>query len=432
MACPRTRSPRSRRPRTATSGSAASAGSRASTASRFVLFDKSTTPALRNSGVHALLAGSKRRPLGRHQRRRPHPAEGRDGADLRRRRRPGGGRRARRCSRTARAGSGRARTAGCRCSKASASAPGTPPRASRATWCARSARTRQGALWIGTNGDGLFRMQDGAIHALHAQGRPAQRPRLLPRLRQGRRALGRDQRRRPGPLRGRASSASTDKDDGLDGDIIWSLLQDTDGSLWVGTYGAGLFRREGERFRGLTTRTGLSSDFVRALWQDHEGSLWIGTNTGGLAAPARRQVHDLHRRARACPTTSPRRCSRTRSGALWVGTSGGGLARFKDGAFQTWSRRDGLAPRLRPGPPRATGTGGLWVGTNGGGVARFADGRFRTYTTRDGLVDDHVSALVEDREGARLDRDQRGRAVALQGRPSSRPSRARTAWAPTS
>ena len=56
---------------------------------------------------------------------------------------------------------------------------------------------------------------------------------------------------------------------------IRSLVQDESGSLWVGTYGAGLFRREGERFRGLTTRTGLSSDFVRALCQDHEGSLWI-------------------------------------------------------------------------------------------------------------------------------------------------------------
>jgi len=254
----------------------------------------------------------------------------------------------------------------------------------------------EGALWIGTNGDGLFRMKEGQFTRFtRKDGLPSDLVFSLAFDKDGSLWVGTN----GGGLARYAGGTFRlyGKDDGLDGDIIWSLLQDTDGSLWVGTYGAGLFRREGERFRGLTTRTGLSSDFVRALWQDHEGSLWIGTNTGGLA-----RLRDGKFTTFTTREGLPNDIAKTvlaADGGVWVGTSGGGLARLKDGTFQTWSRAEGLPHDFVQALLRDD-SGGLWVGTNGGGVARFADGRFHTYTTRDGLVDDHVSALVEDHEGA--------------------------------
>jgi ligand-binding sensor domain-containing protein/signal transduction histidine kinase len=256
---------------------------------------------------------------------------------------------------------------------------------------------RQGVLWIGTNGDGLFRMEDGRFTRFTRQdGLPSDLVFSLAIDRSGAVWVGTN----GGGLARYADGRFTSYGgrDGLDGDIIWSLLEDADGSLWVGTYGAGLFRREGERFRGLTVRTGLSSDFVRALWQDHEGSLWIGTNTGGLArlrdgkfttyTTREGLPHDVAKTVLAAP-----------DGTLWVGTSGGGLARFKDGGFQAWSRREGL-PHDFVQSLLLDRQGALWVGTNGGGVARLAGGRFQTYTTRDGLVDDHVAALAEEGTGA--------------------------------
>jgi ligand-binding sensor domain-containing protein/signal transduction histidine kinase len=254
----------------------------------------------------------------------------------------------------------------------------------------------QGALWVGTNGDGLFRMQDGRFTRFTGKdGLPSDLVFSLAFDREGALWVGTN----GGGLARYADGRFRvyGRPDGLDGDIIWSLFDDVDGRLWVGTYGAGLFRREGDRFKGLTTRTGLSSDFVRALWQDHEGSLWIGTNTGGLAR-LRDGKFTTYTTREGLPHDVAKTVQAGTDGSVWIGTSGGGLARLKDGAFAAWSRREGL-PHDFVQALLLDRQGALWVGTNGGGVARFADGRFRTYTARDGLVNDHVATLVEDRDG---------------------------------
>jgi ligand-binding sensor domain-containing protein len=132
-----------------------------------------------------------RRPLGRHQRRRPHLAEGRHGPDLRH----GDGLGADVVRSLFQDSQGRvwAGTNGglsllegerFRNWNAASGFTSTVVRAIR--------EDAKGALWIGTNGDGLFRMQDGPVHAFHPEGRPAQRPHLLPRLRQGRGPVGGD------------------------------------------------------------------------------------------------------------------------------------------------------------------------------------------------------------------------------------------------
>jgi len=256
---------------------------------------------------------------------------------------------------------------------------------------------KEGALWIGTNGDGLHRMKDGAfqrfgkkdglpndfIFSLHADDDGSvyvgTNGGSLARIQDGRVRVF-------GPA------------DGLPGDIIWSLQQDVDGRLWVGTYGAGLFRRKGDSFERLSTASGLSNDFVRALWQDHEGSLWIGTNGGGLAR-LRDGKFTTYTTREGLPSDITKTVLADRSGGLWIGTSGGGLARFADGRFTSYTRKDGL-PNDFVQSLLEDKDGALWIGTNGGGIARFAKGVFRVYTVKDGLADDHVAAMAEDRQGA--------------------------------
>ena len=56
----------------------------------------------------------------------------------------------------------------------------------------------------------------------------------------------------------------------------------TDGAIWAGTYGKGLWRVKGDEVRQFTTAHGLSSDQIRSLYQGRDGTLWIGTFGGGL------------------------------------------------------------------------------------------------------------------------------------------------------
>ncbi len=63
-----------------------------------------------------------------------------------------------------------------------------------------------------------------------------------------------------------------------------SLLEGSDRALWVGTYGKGLWRVQGDGKRQFTMDDGLSSNQIRSLYEDRDGTLWIATFGGGLNA----------------------------------------------------------------------------------------------------------------------------------------------------
>ena len=65
-------------------------------------------------------------------------------------------------------------------------------------------------------------------------------------------------------------------------DAAFCLRLTGDGTLWVGTDGAGLCRldREHDRFVSLRDQWHLPGDMVTALEEDDYGCLWVGTNAG--------------------------------------------------------------------------------------------------------------------------------------------------------
>lgn len=78
-------------------------------------------------------------------------------------------------------------------------------------------------------------------------------------------------------------------------DQVGDLLEDSQGRLWVGTYGGGLalFDREKETFRHFGARNGLADDRVCGLIEGPDGELWVGTNRGlSRFDPETRQVRN--------------------------------------------------------------------------------------------------------------------------------------------
>ena len=61
---------------------------------------------------------------------------------------------------------------------------------------------------------------------------------------------------------------------------IVALSVAPNGDVWVGTWGAGLSRYDGEDWHTLTTADGLPGNHVFALHTDEGGRLWVGTNKG--------------------------------------------------------------------------------------------------------------------------------------------------------
>ncbi|MFN7985922.1 MAG: two-component regulator propeller domain-containing protein [Thermoanaerobaculia bacterium] len=152
---------------------------------------------------------------------------------------------------------------------------------------------REGTLWAGTFGGGLDRLDRAAGRFVHHRNDPAD-PRSLSNdfvrciledsggalwigtqgggLNRLDRATGTFTRFRNDP----ADDAS------LSSDYVFALHEDRAGSLWAGTYGGGLNRldRAAGRFARVTVRDGLASDLVYGILGDERGRLWVSSNRG--------------------------------------------------------------------------------------------------------------------------------------------------------
>jgi diguanylate cyclase (GGDEF)-like protein/PAS domain S-box-containing protein len=285
---------------------------------------------------------------------------------------------------------------------------------------------RDGSLWIGSNAS-LSRWADGRLGLLLADGR---RTRSLLPTRDGTMwvgmANGGVDRWKPEPetvyslsngLAGDSGMALAEDATGalwigtnhgvdrvvdgvlrhepLGSELIWSLLGARDGSVWIGTEGAGLVRWKDGAYRRFTTKDGLPGNEVRALLEDRDGNLWVGTNHG-LGRLSEGRWTRLGR-AQGLSSDLVRSVHEDRDGSLWIGFYGAGLSRLRDGELASLSVRDGLVHDLAWGIAE-TPDGGLWVSTHGG-VSRRRDGEWTSYRKADGLSDDITRSLLVDRRG---------------------------------
>ena len=61
---------------------------------------------------------------------------------------------------------------------------------------------------------------------------------------------------------------------------VFSILADNDGSVWAGTWGGGVSRFDGKRWSSLTTQNGLAGNIVYSIAKGKDGVYWFGTDKG--------------------------------------------------------------------------------------------------------------------------------------------------------
>ena len=175
--------------------------------------------------------------------------------------------------------------------------------------CIALAQSTNGALWIGTGGSGLLRVQNG-----------------------------------------KARTWSVEQ--GLGSGVVRALHFDPSGALWVGTSGGGLSLVEGERVLTFSPKDGLPDDTISQIIDDGAGNLWCGGNQGLF----RLSLRELHRVAqREADALHPLTLGQP-DGMIAEECSGGsnpGCARLPDGllCFATVRGIVLVDPAL-PQPPR--------------------------------------------------------------------------------
>ena len=85
-----------------------------------------------------------------------------------------------------------------------------------------------------------------------------------------------------------------DRQGGLASDLVGTLCEDSEGTLWIGTGGGGLSRLKQGRFCNLTSREGLPDDVISQLLEDDFGNLWIA-QTAAFAACGKMKLTSLQR-----------------------------------------------------------------------------------------------------------------------------------------
>jgi signal transduction histidine kinase/ligand-binding sensor domain-containing protein len=153
-----------------------------------------------------------------------------------------------------------------------------------------------------------------------------------------------------------------------------AVLMDTEGVLWLGTAGDGLYRFDGQHLTLYQADDedplSLSSSFVSSLFQDGSGELWIGT-AGGLDRFDRTTETFTHYRVKdGLPDNKVRGIleddvSPDQGGPyLWLSTARG-LSRFepRTGTFRNYDVTDGLqGNEFNAGAVHKSSSGELFFG----------------------------------------------------------------------
>ncbi len=104
---------------------------------------------------------------------------------------------------------------------------------------------------------------------------------------------------------------------------VISMVVDSRGYVWCGTWGAGLARFDGETWRNFTTADGLPANHIFMLYQGDDGQLWIGTNQGLSRLNEDGETFETLTMADGLYANNVFSMANGREKSLWVGSFGG-------------------------------------------------------------------------------------------------------------
>jgi signal transduction histidine kinase/CheY-like chemotaxis protein/ligand-binding sensor domain-containing protein len=183
---------------------------------------------------------------------------------------------------------------------------------------------------------------------------------------------------------------------GLAQSQVMALHQDRRGYVWMGTWGGGLSRFDGFSFTNYTTRDGLVGNMIRSIAEGPDSTLWIGT-TGGLARFDGMSFRN-YTETDGLTGKQVRGLRFLSDSSLWVATDSG-VFRYDGRAFAP-VRAEGWANGL-PGVREIAEDRErrVWLATIRDGVLVIDHGKVRQYTTRDGLPSDLIRGIRVMRDG---------------------------------
>ena len=262
------------------------------------------------------------------------------------------------------------------------------------SWVRALLRDHDGNLWIGTRGGGLVRWRNGEFSTLINGLFASSDLRTLFEDDEGSLWIG---SYGVGLLRLRdAKFASAGEPEGLQGKLTWAVAPRTEGGVWVGSDG-GLSSYVGGRFEHLQGPRGYENTRVRTLLVDRRNALWVGTDGAG-AYRRDQQGMTVFNRHSGLSADLVLALFEDRQDRIWVGTSQGLDVIDHDKVTSMQSLLGGIGPAAVHLLFEDRG-GNLWVGTETQGLFMIGARGTRHLGVADGLPSDWVLSIHEDEQG---------------------------------
>ncbi len=203
-------------------------------------------------------------------------------------------------------------------------------------------------------------------------------------------------------------SVYNSKNSPLQSDIVWNVYNDRDDNLWVGTYtGLCYWQKGSPQMKLFTSRnSGLSHNNVSSVFEDSRGNIWIGTWGGGLNLFNRdKNEFTVYSNSSDDPFSISEDIISTifedSKGNLWIGTNGGGLNKFnyEEDSFISYQYDKTDLTSLSNNYVKTIAedkNGNLWIGTWGGGVNKLneKDQSFEHITEKEGLSSNIIFGII--------------------------------------
>ncbi|MCH5349222.1 MAG: HD domain-containing protein [Oscillospiraceae bacterium] len=175
-----------------------------------------------------------------------------------------------------------------------------------------------------------------------------------------------------------------------------TVLQTSDGYIWIGSYG-GLIRYDGTSFRNYSTEGSISSGSIRALMEDSGHRLWIGTNDAGVFVMENDKFTQI-----VSPSDSSFLCIRDiiegRDGRIYA-ASNSGICEIADGRIIPCTA-DGVSGNTCYSIAEDV-YGRIWGSMNSGMCAVVKDGELLRLFSSDKFFDDNseIYCAESDKDG---------------------------------
>ncbi len=185
------------------------------------------------------------------------------------------------------------------------------------------------------------------------------------------------------------------EDQGLQNSKIYALFEDSKQRLWIGT-AAGLNYFQGDSIYYVPELSALDNMEVISIYEDSKGDLWFGTDGNGVWLYQKDQELYQYSTTQGFNNNRVRRIIESNSGDMWFATREG-LTQLSFGNIRTYLTKDGL-PEDRIRDVIIDDKGILWIGTRNG-LTKFENGQFTTYGEKEGLANLKVQTLSYDESG---------------------------------